>query len=51
MIPRDALHPLRTFTHTLHLTNPAARKLAGTYITYERGKEPVALMRLLEAVE
>jgi pimeloyl-ACP methyl ester carboxylesterase len=38
-IPRDVPHPFRTFTDTLRLTNPAARRLRGTYIlTVEPGK-------------
>jgi pimeloyl-ACP methyl ester carboxylesterase len=48
-IPRDVPHPLRTFTDTLRLTNPAARKLPATYIlTYQRGKEPDAFERFAE---
>jgi pimeloyl-ACP methyl ester carboxylesterase len=38
-IPRDVPHPFRTFTDTLRLTNPAARRIPGTYIvTVEPGK-------------
>ena len=31
-IPRDVPQSLRTFTDTLHLVNPAARRVPGTYI-------------------
>jgi pimeloyl-ACP methyl ester carboxylesterase len=38
-IPRDVPHPFRTLTDTIHLTNPAARRLPATYIlTVEPGK-------------
>jgi pimeloyl-ACP methyl ester carboxylesterase len=48
-IPRDVPHPFKTFTDTLRLTNPAARKLPGTYIlTYERGKEPDSFQRFAD---
>ena len=48
-IPRDVPHPLRTFTDTLRLTNPAARKLPATYIlTFQRGKEPDAFQRFAD---
>ena len=48
-IPRDVPHPLRTFTDTLRLTNPAARRLPATYIlTFERGKEPDAFQRFAD---
>jgi hypothetical protein len=48
-IPRDVPQSLRTFTDTLHLTNPAARKLPATYIlTFERGKEPDAFQRFAD---
>ncbi len=37
--PKDVPHPVRTFTETLALKNPAARRLPATYIlTVERGK-------------
>lgn len=37
-IPRDVPQSLRTFTDTLHLVNPAARRVPGTYIlTVEPG--------------
>lgn len=36
--PKDVPHPLKTMTDTLHLTNPAARQLAGQYIlTMDKG--------------
>jgi len=42
-------HPLRTFTDTLRLTNPAASRLPATYIlTFERGKEPDAFQRFAD---
>lgn len=31
-IPKDVPHPLKTFTDTLRLVNPAARRVPGTYI-------------------
>ena len=38
-IPRDVPQPLRTFTDTLRLTNPSARRVPGTYIlTVEKGE-------------
>jgi pimeloyl-ACP methyl ester carboxylesterase len=38
-IPRDVPHPFRTFTDTLRLINPAARRIPGTYIlTVEPGE-------------
>ena len=37
-IPKDVPHPLKTFTDTLVLTNPAARRLPASYIlTVDRG--------------
>lgn len=37
-IPKDVPHPLKTFTDTLTLTNPAARSIPGTYIlTVDKG--------------
>jgi pimeloyl-ACP methyl ester carboxylesterase len=48
-IPRDVPHPLRTFTDTLHLSNPAARNLPATYIlTYEPAREPDAFQRFAD---
>jgi len=48
-IPRDVPHPLKTFTDTLRLTNPAARRLPATYIlTFERGKEPDSFQRFAD---
>ncbi len=48
-IPRDVPHPLRTFTDTLRLANPAARRLPATYIlTFERGKEPDPFQRFAD---
>jgi hypothetical protein len=36
--PKDVPHPLKTFTDTLALTDPAARAIPGTYIlTIDRG--------------
>jgi pimeloyl-ACP methyl ester carboxylesterase len=38
-VPRDVPQPFRTFTDTLRLSNPAARRILGTYIlTVEPGK-------------
>jgi pimeloyl-ACP methyl ester carboxylesterase len=40
-VPRDVPQPFRTFTDTLRLTNPAARRIPGAYIlTVEPGKIP-----------
>jgi pimeloyl-ACP methyl ester carboxylesterase len=45
-IPRDVPQPLRTFTDTLRLTNPAARRIPGTYIlTVEKGETTDAFDR------
>ena len=42
-VPRDVPQPLRTFTDTLRLVNPAARRIPATYIlTVEPGREPDA---------
>jgi len=39
--PRDVPQPYRTFTDTLRLTNPAARRIPGTYIlTFEPAVTP-----------
>jgi pimeloyl-ACP methyl ester carboxylesterase len=39
VIPRDVPQPFRTFTDTLRLTNPKARRIPGTYIlTIEPGQ-------------
>src|SRR3954451_22613606 len=39
VIPRDVPQPFRTFTDTLRLTNPKARRIPGTYIlTVEPGQ-------------
>lgn len=38
-VPKDVPHPVKTFTDTLVLTNPAARAIPGTYIlTIDRGR-------------
>jgi pimeloyl-ACP methyl ester carboxylesterase len=48
-IPRDVPQPLRTFTDTLHLTNPAAGRIPATYIlTVERGKTPDPFQRFAD---
>ena len=48
-IPRDVPHPFRTLTDTLHLTNPAARNLRGTFIlTVEPGQSPDAFQRFAD---
>ena len=45
-IPRDVPQSLRTFTDTLRLVNPAARRIPGTYIlTVEAGKTSDAFDR------
>jgi hypothetical protein len=37
-VPKDVPHPLKTFTDTLVLTNPAAPRLSASYIlTLEKG--------------
>jgi pimeloyl-ACP methyl ester carboxylesterase len=47
-IPRDVPQPLRTFTDTLRLGNPAARGIPGTYIlTVERGATSDAFDRFV----
>ncbi|MDP1581656.1 MAG: alpha/beta fold hydrolase [Candidatus Didemnitutus sp.] len=39
--PQDVPHPLKTFTDTIALTNPAARAIPATYIlTVDSGKQP-----------
>src|SRR3954469_1107906 len=48
-IPRDVPQPLRTFTDTLRLSNPAARRVPGVYIlTAERGKTPDPFQRFAD---
>jgi pimeloyl-ACP methyl ester carboxylesterase len=48
-IPRDPPQPLPTFTDTLRLVNPAARKVPGVYIlTVEPGKEPDQFQRFAD---
>jgi hypothetical protein len=48
-IPRDVPQPLRTFTDTLLLLNPTARRVPGVYIlTVEAGKEPDQLQRFAD---
>jgi len=48
-IPRDVPQPVRTFTDTLRLTNPAARKLSAAYIlTVEPGKTPDDFQRFAD---
>lgn len=40
-VPKDVPHPLRTFTDTLHLVNPARARLPSTYILTVEPGEPV----------
>jgi len=48
-IPRDVPQPLRTFTDTLRLTNPAARRISAAYIlTVEPGKTPDPFQRFAD---
>ena len=48
-IPRDVPQPIRTFTDTLWLLNPTARKVPGVYIlTVEPGKEPDQFQRFAD---
>jgi pimeloyl-ACP methyl ester carboxylesterase len=48
-IPRDVPQPVRTFTDTLRLTNPAARKVSAAYIlTVEPGKTPDDFQRFAD---
>jgi pimeloyl-ACP methyl ester carboxylesterase len=48
-IPRDVPQPLRTFTDTVRLTNPAARAVPGAYIlTVEPGKTPDPFQRFAD---
>jgi pimeloyl-ACP methyl ester carboxylesterase len=48
-IPRDVPHPLRTFTDTLRLGNPASRRIPGIYIlTVEPGKTPDPFQRFAD---
>jgi pimeloyl-ACP methyl ester carboxylesterase len=48
-VPKDVPHPLRTFTDTLVLRNPAARAIPGTYIlTIEKGATTDAFSRYAE---
>ena len=45
-IPRDVPQSLRTFTDTLHLVNPAGRRVPGTYIlTFEAAVTPDPFQR------
>ena len=47
--PKDVPHPLKTFTDTLTLTNPAARAIAGTYIlTIDKGATDDAFSRFAQ---
>lgn len=48
-IPRDVPQPLHTFTDTLRLLNPIARKVPGIFIlTVEPGKEPDQFQRFAD---
>ena len=48
-IPRDVPHPLRTFTDTLRLSNPAASRISGVYIlTFEPGTTPDPFQRFAD---
>ena len=48
-IPRDVPQPLRTFTDTLRLLNPAFRRIPAAYIlTIERGKTPDPFQRFAD---
>jgi pimeloyl-ACP methyl ester carboxylesterase len=40
-VPRDVPHPLRTFTDTLHLRNPARTRVPATYILTVEPDQPV----------
>lgn len=48
-IPRDVPHPLRTFTDTLRLGNPASRSIPASYIlTFEPGTTPDPFQRFAD---
>jgi pimeloyl-ACP methyl ester carboxylesterase len=48
-IPRDVPHPLRTFTDTLRLGNPASPRIPGIYIlTVEPGTTPDPFQRFAD---
>jgi pimeloyl-ACP methyl ester carboxylesterase len=48
-IPRDVPQPLRTFTDTLRLVNPASRRIPAIYIlTIEPGKPPDPFQRFAD---
>ena len=48
-IPRDVPHPLRTFTDTLRLSNPAASRIPASYIlTFEPGTTPDPFQRFAD---
>jgi pimeloyl-ACP methyl ester carboxylesterase len=48
-IPRDVPQPFRTFTDTLHLVNPARRRVPGTYIlTFEPNARPDTFQRFAD---
>ena len=48
-IPRDVPHPLRTFTDTLRLSNPAASRIPASYIlTFEPGRTPDPFQRFAD---
>jgi pimeloyl-ACP methyl ester carboxylesterase len=48
-IPRDVPQPLRTFTDTLRLVNPASRRIPATYIlTIQTGETPDAFQRFAD---
>jgi hypothetical protein len=48
-IPRDVPQPLRTFTDTLRLTNPTARRIPATFVlTVEPGATPDPFQRFAD---
>ena len=48
-VPRDVPHPARTFTDTLRLVHPAARRIPGTYIlTFEPAVDPDPFQRFAD---
>ncbi len=48
-IPRDVPHPLRTFTDTLRLNNPASSRVPASYIlTFEPGTTPDPFQRFAD---
>ena len=50
--PKDVPQPLKTFTDTLALTNPAARSVPGTYIlTIDKGATQDAFTRFAQRAE